>query len=203
MSVEHHMRIETQFRNVRNWQMYALQTEEENPAGAGANALEIRESHDLLFANTYMYRVSRNVLPKTSAAIVSVSDAIDFQNVKVFSQTRLAFDNAVFDESSGVAARPHVFTRFTVNRGMKTPDALRPPKVFDRRATLERLATGFSNASGLTASDTGEVFFTDAANRKIYRWNAATKKAEVLAEIPGQPQVTGLCPPIRSPGNRQ
>jgi hypothetical protein len=38
MSVEHHYRIECQFFNVRNWEIYALQTEEENPAGAQANA---------------------------------------------------------------------------------------------------------------------------------------------------------------------
>jgi len=69
------------------------------------------------------------------------------------------------------------------------------PNVFAKKAPLEQLATNFSNASGLTASDAGEVFFTDAANRKIYRWNAAAKKAEVLAEIQGQPQVLGFVPP--------
>ena len=195
MSVEHHMRIETQFHNVRNWQIYALQTEEENPAGAQANAIEIRNCRDLLFANTYMYRVSRNVLPKTHAAIVSASDDIDFQNVKVFSQTRLAFDNAVFEESSGVVVRPHFFTRFIVKQGLKAPAALHLPKVFAKQATLERLATGFSNASSLAASDSGELFFTDAANRKIYRWNAISNCAEVLAVIPGQPQALGFVPP--------
>jgi hypothetical protein len=195
ISVEHHTRIESQFHNVRNWQIYALQTEEENPAGAQANAIEIKNSHDLLFANTYMYRVSRNVQPKTFAAIVSGSDDIDFQNVKVFSQTRMAFDNAVSEESSGVAVRPHFFTKFTVLKGMKAPAALPVPKVFAKGATLERLATGFSNASGLTASDAGDVFFTDAANRKIYRWNAAANRADVLAELPGQPQVLGFVPP--------
>ena len=65
MSVEHHMRVEAEFHNVRNWEIYAFQTEEENPAGANAYALDIEDSRGLLFANTYMYRVSRNVLPKT------------------------------------------------------------------------------------------------------------------------------------------
>ena len=142
-----------------------------------------------------MYRVSRNVLPKTHAAIVSASDGIDFQNVKVFSQTRLAFDNAVFEESSGVVVRPHFFTRFIVEQGPKASLALHLPKVFAKQATIERLATGFSNASGLAASDSGELFFTDAANRKIYRWNAISNRAEVLADIPGQPQALGFVPP--------
>jgi hypothetical protein len=195
MSVEHHMRIETQFDQVRNWEIYALQTEEENPAGAEAYAIDIQDSTGLLFANTYMYRVSRNVLPKTHAAIVRRSDRIAFNNVKVFSQTRLAFDNAVLEEASGVAVRPHFFTTFSVNRDMKAPRPLPVPAVFEKNAKLQQLATGFSNASGLTANDAGAVFFSDAANRKIYRWNEAAKKAELFAEIPGQPQVLGFVAP--------
>jgi hypothetical protein len=189
------MRIEEQYFNVRNWEIYAAQTEEENPAGAEANAIEIQDSLDLLFANTYMYRVSRNVLPKEHAAIVRRSDRITFQNVKVFSQTRLAFDNAVLEEAGGVTVRPQFFTSFTVKQGMKAPAALPLPPVFAKDARLEQLATNFSNASGLTASDAGTVFFTDAANRKIYRWNETAKKAELFAEIPGQPQVLGFAAP--------
>jgi sugar lactone lactonase YvrE len=69
------------------------------------------------------------------------------------------------------------------------------PKVFAKGAKLEKLATGFSNASGLTVNDAGKLFFTDAANRKIYRWNEAARKAELLAEIRDQPQVLGFVPP--------
>ena len=195
MSVEHHMRVESQFHSVRNWEVYALQTEEENPAGAEAYAIDIQDSQALLFANTYMYRVSRNVHPKTHAILVRRSDRIGFENVKVFSQTRLAFDNALLDESSGATVRPNFFTRFAVNQGTKAPVALAVPAVFVQGAKLEQIATGFSNASGLTVNDTGNVFFTDAANRKIYRWNEGAKKAELLAEIPGQPQVLGFVPP--------
>lgn len=195
MSVEHHLRIETQFHNVRDWEIYALQTEEENPAGADANAMDIQDSRDLLFANTYLYRVSRNVLPKTDAAMVRRSGDIVFRNVKVFSQTRLAFDNAVLEESSGVTVRPHVFTSFVVDQGQATPAALPVPKVFARGARLQRLATGFSNVSGLTVSDAGTVFFSDAAKKKIFRWDAAAGKPVLLAETPGQPQVLGFVAP--------
>src|SRR5204863_164873 len=143
-----HTRIESQFDNVRNWEIYALQTEEENPAGAEAYAIEIQDSQVLLFANTYMYRVSRNVHPKPYGAIVRRSDRIAFQNMKVFSQTRLAFDNAVLDEGSGITVRQQFLTSFAVNQGMKTPAALPGPAVFARNAKLEQRATGFSNASG-------------------------------------------------------
>jgi sugar lactone lactonase YvrE len=195
MSVEHHFRVESEFHRVRNWEMYAFQTEEENPAGANAYAIDIEDSRDLLFANTYMYRVSRNVLPKTYAIRVRSSDGIAFENMKVFSQTRLAFDNAVYDEANGAFVRSHFFTRFAVKAGSKPRPPSSPPASLFGTATLQELASGFSNASGLTVDDGGTAFFTDAAKGKIYRWNSSTRTAEVLAEIPGQPQVLGFVAP--------
>ena len=196
MSVEHHMRVETLLHNVSNWEFYALQTEEENPAGQQAVAIEIRDCRNLLLANTYMYRVSRTVLPKTYGVTVRNSDDIRFENMKVFSQTRLAFDNSVLDETSGVAVRAHFFTGFVVTKGMKTPAARQlPAAVFARGAKLEKLAGGFSNASGMTVDGAGRLFFTDAAMRKVYRWDETGKKAEPIAETQGQPMVLGFARP--------
>ncbi len=195
ISVEHHMRVESQFHNVQNWEFYALQTEEENPAGHEAVALEIKDCRNLLFANTYMYRVSRTTLPKTYAVTVRNSDNIRFENVKVFSQTRLAFDNAVLGEDSGVAVRSQFFTDFVVRKGAKAAAAAAPPAMFEKDARLEKLASGFSNASGLTADNAGHLFFTDAAMHTIYRWNEADRKADPIAQIQDQPTVMGFVTP--------
>ena len=195
MSVEHHLRVESEFHAVRNWEMYAFQTEEENPAGANAYAIDIEDSRGLLFANTYMYRVSRNVLPKTYAIVTRRSDGLAFENMKVFSQTRLAFDNAIYNEANGAFVRSHFLTRFTVNAGSKPRAASPPPASLFAGATLQQLKSGFSNASGLTVDDAGTAFFTDAVKGKIYRWDGANRTAEVLAEIQGQPQVLGFVAP--------
>ena len=196
MSVEHHMVRESFFYKVRNWEFYALQTEEENPAGAEATAIEIQDCRNLLFANTYMYRVSRNVLPKSHAIMARNSFDIRFENVKAFSQTRLAFDNAVIDENSSVAVRAHFFTSFAIANGMKRPETIPlPPAVFDKSARLEKLASEFSNASGMTADDAGRLYFTDAAMHKIYRWNESDRKSDQIAEIQGQPMVMGIAKP--------
>jgi sugar lactone lactonase YvrE len=196
LSCEHHLHNEVQFHQAQNWEIYALQTEEENPAGAEAVAAEIVDSRRLTFANTYMYRVSRNVLPKLYAVTTHNSEDIRFENMKVFSQTRLAFDNSVFDETSGVAVRPHDFTDFVVHQGMKAPKALPyPPAIFAKDAVLKKLATGFSNASGLTTDESGHTFFTDAALHKVYRWNEDTAKADVMAQIAGSPMALGFASP--------
>jgi len=196
MSVEHHMRVESQFHNVKNWEFYAFQTEEEHPAGARAVAIDIRNCENLLFANTYMYRVSRSLYPKTYAAVIHNSDNIKFENVKVFSQTRLAFDNAARDEESGVAVRSQFFTHFVVQKGMKAPSPLPfPEAIFDRDAKLEKLAGGFNNASGLTTDKKGNLFFTDGTMHRIYRWNENAKKADPIGEIEGRPMVMGFKEP--------
>ncbi len=195
MSVEHHLRVEAEFRKVRGWETYAFQTEEENPAGANAYALDVEDADGLLFANTYMYRVSRNVLPKTYAIVTRRSNDVAFENVKVFSQTRLAFDNAVYNETNGAFVRSHYFTRFLVKAGAKPRVPASPPASLFKDPELEQLSSGFSNASGLTVDDAGTVFFTDAAKGRIYRWDSPTRSARVLAEIPGQPQVLGFVAP--------
>lgn len=196
LSCEHHLHNEVEFRKAQNWKVYALQTEEENPAGAEAVAAQIDHSQHLLFANTYMYRVSRNVLPKRDAAIVNDSDDIRFANMKVFSQTRLAFDNSVSDENTGAEVRAHHFTSFVIHAESKPPDPLPiPAAIFAKDARLDKLASGFSNASGLTADASGNVYFTDAVKRAIYRWNDAGNKAEQLAEIPGSPMALGFAAP--------
>lgn len=196
LSCEHHLHNEVEFRNAQNWKIYALQTEEENPAGAEAVAAEIDNSQHLLFANTYMYRVSRNVLPKKDAAIVHDSDDIRFANTKVFSQTRLAFDNSVFNANTGAEVRAHHFASFAIHASSKPPVPLPiPAAIFAKDATLEKLTTGFSNASGLTADAEGRIYFIDAVKHAIYRWDEATRKAEQIADIPGSPMALGFAAP--------
>lgn len=196
LSNEHHARVEVVLRNVQNWEFHCLQTEEE-AAQQDAYALDIENCRNILFANTYMYRVSRIVKPVTYAAKIRNSDDILFDNVHIFSQTRLPYDNAVLEETTGVAVRANNFTHAVVGKSTKKGDPLPLPPAFAIDARLEQLATGFANATSLTADDAGKIYFTDAANRRIYRWNDAEKKADVLAETSGnlQPQVMAFVKP--------
>jgi hypothetical protein len=193
MSCEHHMLHETQFHNASNWIVYALQTEEENPAGADAFSVDLNNAHQILFANLFMYRVSRNVLPKLNAVESINSLGIRFENLHVFSMTRLAFDNSVFDASSGVHVRTHDFTAFTLNAEVKKGAPLPlPTGIFAAGAKLQQLASGFSNVAGLTTDDAGHLFFTDAAMHKIYKWNSEDKKAELLTDKVPTPMAAGF-----------
>lgn len=193
MSVEHHYRVEMVLRNVENWEFYALQTEEENPAGHTANAMFMNDCKNILFANTYMYRVSRSIWPTTYGMIVRDSDNIIFENMKVFSQTRLAFDTAVYHENSGVTVRPQFFTYFAIKDGMEAPEPLAlSDDLVERNAKLSQLATGYKNATGLTTDPQGRLYFSDDSNRKVFRWDAARNEAVQIAEVPNQDQAMAL-----------
>ena len=210
LSNEHHGRVEVVFRNAQNWDIHCLQTEEES-GNQNTYSLDIQDCQNLLFANTYMYRVSRTANPKTYAVQVRNSDNIVFDNIHVFSQTRLPFDNTVFEEGSGVTVRANNFTHLVVSKSMKKGDPLPLPATFAKNAKLEKLAGGFSNATSFTMDDAGHIYFADAVSGKILRWNDTDKKAEVLATITGanQPQVMGFVKPSSllvaafAPGARQ
>jgi hypothetical protein len=83
---------------------------------------------------------------------------------EVFSQTRLALTMPCWTRAArGGAAQ--FFTNFVVRKGRRRRRA-QLPAVFDKNAKLGKLS-GFSNASGLTADDTGHVFFADAASANL------------------------------------
>ena len=193
MSCEHHMLHETQFHHASNLTVYALQTEEENPAGAEAFSVDLKDAHHIVFANLFMYRVSRNVKPKLNAVEAMDSSDIHFENVHNFSMTRLAFDNSVFDQTSGVRVRTHDFTVFTINSDLKVGAPLPlPASVFAAGVKLQKLASGFSNIAGLATDDGGHLYFTDAAMHLVYRWNAGTNKAEVVTDKVDSPMASGV-----------
>lgn len=194
-SCEHHMRNEVRISHAAHWKIYDLQTEEENPEGQEAVPVTLEEARDLLFANTYMYRVSRTVLPKPDAVVARDSEGVEFANVKVFSQTRLAFDNSVFDQGSGVEVRAHHFVHFALSRDVRAGAPLPLPAAFAPMAKLTQMASGFSNASGLTADAAGTVYFSDAARHVIYKLDPEQKKAEVLAKTEQSPMVLAFVAP--------
>ena len=196
-SCEHHMRDEVRFDHASNWKVYDLQTEEENPEGQDAVSVEMESTHDVVFANTYMYRVSRTLLPKPYAVAAHDSTGVEFDNVKVFSQTRLAFDNSIFDDGSGVEVRAHHFVHFGLTPDLHHCAPLPLPATFMPGTALARIATGFINASGLSADQDGAVYFTDAAKNLVYRLDPAEKKADVIAEVQQSPMAVAVVAPGR------
>src|SRR6185436_20188105 len=87
MSSEHHVRYEVQLRNVSNWKIYALQTEEERGEGGFALPLEIDGCSNVTIANFHLYRVISTFQPFPWAIKVSDSKNIPVRNIHSYSNS--------------------------------------------------------------------------------------------------------------------
>jgi sugar lactone lactonase YvrE len=180
MSSEHHVRHEVQLRNVSNWQIYALQTEEERGEGGAALPLEIDGSSNITIANFHIYRVISTYQPFPWAVKVSNSKNIRFRNMHCYSNSKVSFDNSVYDETHKVEVRQREFAWLTLSGNPPAARAVPARKV-------EKLAGGFYNVSGGAADPSGDFYFVDAHWQRIYRWSVSSRQLSVVRDTPLDP----------------
>jgi sugar lactone lactonase YvrE len=187
MSSEHHVRHELQFRNVSNWRIYALQTEEERGEGGFALPLEIDGCSDLTFTNFHLYRVISSFQPFPYAIKVSNSKNIRFRNIHHYSNSKVAFDATIYDETHHAEVRQREFAWLTLSGKPPAPAPSRPSPVLAQGAKVQKLAGDFFNISGGAVDPAGDFYFVDAHWQRIYRWSAAERQLSTVRDSPLDP----------------
>lgn len=205
VSAEHHVRTEVKLDQVENWDLYALQTEGERGESESASALEISRSKNITIANFHGYRVVRSVRPFPYAIRVSDSTNIRFRNIHVDSNSlgpycpasgdcqqyvrssKFSYGTCILDPGLNEEVRDREFA-FLNATGVRTPSTpSRPSPVLESGARVERLATGFYNASGAAVDAAGRPYFVDPRWHRIYRWTPETKKLAIVRDNPLHP----------------
>lgn len=185
MSVEHHVRNEVVIRNAANWNILALQLEQETREGSDIIPMEIHDSHDINFANFYAFRVISIVRPQLYTVKTWNSRDINFFNFHNFTQMRFTTNTSVYDVNSGNKVKPWEFTRLCISG----KEAAQPIAKVDG---LELLANGFEYAEGIATDSKGNVFFSEERLKKVYMWDAAQQKLRMLSDLPWQPISLGV-----------
>jgi len=186
LSSEHHVRNEVVLRAVSNWEIYALQTEEERGESGFALPLEIDNSSNITVANLHMYRVVSSYQPFPYAIRVTNSKDVRFRNVHCYSNSKVSFDNAVYDQTHNVELRQREFAWLTVSGN--APQVLEiSHAVFADGAKLEKLASGFFNISGGAVDSSGDFYFVDSKWQTIYRWSTAKREVSKISDSPLDP----------------
>ena len=189
LSSEHHVRNEVQLHRVSNWQIYALQTEEERGEGGFALPLEIVDSTNVTVANLFMYRVISMYQPFRYAVEIAGSSNVRFRNVHSYSNSKVSFDSTIHDRTHGVEIREREFARLDVSG--RAPFAVRrralPSPVVAAGATVERICGGFYNVSGGAVDASGDYYFVDAHWQRIYRWSPADHQLSIVRDNPLDP----------------
>jgi hypothetical protein len=199
LSNEHHVRNEIVLDHVANWEFLAPQTEQEVGEGMDAVSLDIRDSHDLLFANYHSYRVTRTFHPAVSAAKLTNSGDIRFRNVHVNAESAFAscddlgcgtyvraskfpFENAIQDRTHHLAVREREFAALDVPAG-PAPVA---PSTIPGAGPVTKLEDGFWSISGGAVDAGGALYFVEHRFQRIYRWTQA-RGLEVVRDNPLDP----------------
>ncbi|HXY39675.1 MAG TPA: glycosyl hydrolase family 28-related protein, partial [Vicinamibacteria bacterium] len=187
LSSEHHVRHEVQLHRVSNWELDALQTEEERGESGFGLPLEIRDSSQVTVSNFHAYRVISSSQPFPWAVTLSGSRDIRFRNVHSYSNSKVAFDTTVFDQDHGVGLRQRELAWLDVSGDGRAPVEAAPSRVLEPGAAVRRLAGGFHDISGGAVSPEGDLYFVDARWQRIHRWSVAEGRLSTVADAPLSP----------------
>ena len=179
LSVEHHVRNEVRFNNVANFNVYALQLEEESRESTECQPMELQNSRDMVFANLYMFRVIRVNKPAPYSIRSWANHDIEFLNVHNYSQIKYTTTNTLYDVNSDTEIRPWEFARLVIGKQQSPPPNL--------AGQITRLATGFEFAEGSCSDSKGNVYFCEQRMKRIYKWDAATRTTSLFADYHWEP----------------
>ncbi len=180
LSVEHHVRNEVRFNNVANFNVYALQLEEESRESTECQPMELENSRDMVFANLYMFRVIRVNKPAPYSIRSWANHNIEFLNVHNYSQIKYTTTNTLYDVNTDTEVRPWEFSRMLIDKQQSPPTA-------NLAGQVARLATGFEFAEGSCADSKGNIYFCEQRMKRIYKWDAASRTTTLFADYHWEP----------------
>ncbi|PXV58947.1 sugar lactone lactonase YvrE [Dysgonomonas alginatilytica] len=176
MSIEHHVRNEAIIDNVSNWKIYGLQLEEESGEGPYCLPLKISNSNNLLFANTFSYRVSRVTTPYPYAILTENSENLTFRGLRTYTWTKYLFDNTLHNATNGKNVRPREIALLKISNA--------PIEKLEPQFQVKKITEGFDFIDGATVDKEGNPYFIDYRWQRIYRWNIKKNGLEIICELP-------------------
>ena len=193
LSVEHHVRNEVRFNNVSNWNVYALQLEEESRESSECQPLEMQGCHDMSFANLYMFRVIRVKVPYPFSIRTWDCNKVELLNIHNYSQIKYTTDNPLYDINTNTEVRPTELSRLYISgttrniadglAGATVPNTASLPA----SGPVQLLAKGFEFAIGLCSDSKGNIYFAEQRMKRVYKWSATTHSLQLLADFPWEP----------------
>ncbi len=180
MSVEHHVSHEVILRNMSQWRFFGLQFEAEREESPRALPLLIQNSRDLLFANTFFYRVVSSFIPFSDAIRVEDSHHVRLRNTHVYSNSKVSYDNSVFLADAGNAIRDSEIAVVDI--------PLPPAALPSTHRQADKIADGFLNISGFATAPNGDVYFADPREAQIHRWSVADQQVHRVLHLEARPE---------------
>ena len=181
ISLEHHVRFESRWRNVENFKVYALQYEEESREGQDCVAMTMDNCRNIMFANLWFYRVVRVMVPRDYGTLLSNCRDIEIRGVKAWTQILCETAATAYDLNKNIAIYPLEFSYARVTGQEK---GRRPA---GKKGEAVEIGDNYRFATGAATDSRGNVYFCEGNMRKIYKWDAETEAVTLLADYPYRP----------------
>jgi polygalacturonase len=185
MSLEHHVRAEAKFKNVANWKIFGLQTEEEVAEGPKAQPVELIDCSNVLFANLYNFRVVWVKTPFDYCIRTSNCRDIEFLNLHNYSQMKYTINNMLLDVNTNTEVRPWQIARLYISG--QAPSTAPSVDYEICNKPVEKICGGFQFADGGCTDSEGNFYFVDGDLKRIYKIDAKNQALTMLLDAPFKP----------------
>ena len=149
LSSEHHVRNEVMLDHASNWQIYALQTEEERGEGGFALPLDIRDSSNITIrepahvsSREQLSAVSR--MPSRSATPATYGSGTCIATATA----KCRLTTSIYDQTHHIEMRQREFSWLTISGAAPDARERNTSPVLAKGAKVEKVAGGFFNISG-------------------------------------------------------
>jgi hypothetical protein len=112
VSIEHHKNLEVKLDKVENWSFYGLQLEEDR-GSENALGIKIKDSKNIFLANFHSHRTTGNWKPYHSCIQIRNSGGITILGNEMRGAV-FPYENAVFDEITGLTIPYNFFTKLII-----------------------------------------------------------------------------------------
>ncbi len=181
ISVEHHVRHEILMRNVSNWQLLCMQTEEEVAESPYCQPYELTNCRNLLFANFYSFRVIWVDNPYPSVVRAWNCSDLEFLNCHNFTQMKYTIENLYLDMNTGEKAGFWQLSRLLIPK--REPGKKLPGK----KGELTKLISGLDCVDAIVEGKDGHLYLCDSRLYRIYDWDPEAQTMSLLTSQHFQP----------------
>ena len=182
MSLEHHVRNEATFRNVSNWKIYAFQLEEEGREGVDCEPVDMINCSNICFANLWQFRVIRVNTPRPTGVRLWDCRDIEILNSHAYAQVMFVSQVPYYDVNKDIKVFPWEFAKLTIT-GNEPGNRDRSHEI----GKVEKLASEFEFAQGITNDSKGNIYFCETRLSRIYKWSVEDGNVTLIADFPCKP----------------
>ncbi len=164
ISLEHHVRSEIRLHDVKNWNFYAFQTEEEKGEGLECLPIEMVLCENIEFANLFLFRVVAVDRPYEVGIKLWDCKDIRLLNVHNKAQMQYVFTLTLQDETTGFYGKSPEYARLCVT-GERTA------KPAGTEGNYQIIADGCVFAQGAAFDNEGNLYWCDKTRKRIYKYD--------------------------------